>query len=314
MIQATAPYALLRAVEAGEITPKEFERRALRTSRAIDRIEQQALRDVKDALRDLDREIRSEVGRFADSRGLGRSNINRIIDAGVDRFRDRRRSIMQRATQAAVDEAQKFREDIARIAGQPAPGAAVTGKLAEDLIEVQSETNAAFAEDLRARIKSEIASGVARGMTPRQIAADLVAKRIMTPQRIADDPAAHGALARAERLTRLEIRQVFNAANFAQSRAEQRTRPGIRKTWITQGDKDVRATHQAAGNRYRVGGNPGPIPLRNRFEVGKARLRFPADPSGPDEEIMGCRCFVVEITPDVGEEIVEPLAAKPAVD
>lgn len=318
MLHLTAglPYPLVRLIEQGEISADDFEARAIRTSRALDRMELQALRDVKKSLRSVDREIRDNILKFSDANELGRSDINKIIDQSVDRFRDNRRTTMQRATQRSVDLAQDFRQGIANIAKQPIPQGTVPATLAGDLIEVQNVANDAFADNLRSRLKREVADGVVRGKTPNQIAKDMVAKRITTPIKVRlnqlqkanrrakglPELEARGALGQAERLSRTEIRQAFNGANFAGGRAEQRDTPGILKIWVKNPPR-VRDTHIDAARRYRIGGNPGPIPFHHKFRVGEALLRFPGDPAGPIEEIANCKCLLVEIRPEVGEKL-----------
>ena len=299
----TATYPVLRAIEAGEITAEQFASRALRTSRRLDRIERRAQVEINRGLRNLDRDIRDAIVAHPNANALTRGEINRVIDDAVDQFRDNRRLTLQRATIDAVDQAQSFRQDIAKVAGKTAPSAPVTGKLAEDLITIQNEANNAFADDIRARNKAEVVNGVADGKTPNQIANEMAAKRVNAPSRIRDDPVAHGSLAQAEKQTRTEVRQAFNTANFAQSQAEGRAIPGTKKIWVTQMDTDVRPSHRSAGRRYSVDGDPGPVPLRQKFLVGEARLRFPNDPAGPPGETVNCRCFMVEITPEVKEEL-----------
>jgi uncharacterized protein with gpF-like domain len=64
----------------------------------------------------------------------------------------------------------------------------------------------------------------------------------------------------------------------------------LRKVWIVSADARTRESHLEAGRRYAPGGNPGPIPIGEAFEVGDARLMMPQDPSGPPEEVINCRC------------------------
>lgn len=299
-------YPLIRAVEQGEISCKQFEARVLRLSRKIDRIEKGTVTAQRNLLRSMSRDITTSIASVADVETLARGDIEAAIDAAVDRFAVERRRIAQGAVQDAVDAAQDFRQGIARIAGQGAAAAPVQSGIAADIFEVQGVAAEAFAQDLRSRIKREILDGVVKGNTPKQIAAEIVSKRIMTPNRAAGDPSARGALGQVERLARTEIRQVFNAAAFSSGRADQKNVKGILKTWITQMDAQVRESHIAAGRRYAIGGNPGPIPLHQKFLVGEARLQFPNDPSGPPEESINCRCLSAQLIPDVAEKIECP--------
>jgi SPP1 gp7 family putative phage head morphogenesis protein len=59
------------------------------------------------------------------------------------------------------------------------------------------------------------------------------------------------------------------------------------KSWLSQRDGRVRATHTAAdGQEVRSG---------ESFQVGAASLRFPADPLGPAKETIHCRCTTLPV-------------------
>lgn len=302
MIEAIriAAYPVLRAIESGDLTPKEFARRARRLSRSLDNFEAERTRAVKVQLRRLDQEIRDRLSEFSSTEDLQRANVDRIIDDAVNDFTQRRRTVIQSGTQKAIDLASEFRQKLARSVRQPVTSAPISGKIAEDLITIQGVRNEAFGDTLRRKLKGEVSRLAGEGKTPRQIAQEIVAKRIVTPLRQRDDPVAHGALGQANGLTQSDIRQTFNAASHVQSNAENRSRGGgVRKSWVDQDDGLVRTSHDTAGKRYAIGGKPGPIPVRERYQVGADRLRFPQDPSGTLKEIAGCRCFSVELIPDV---------------
>lgn len=301
MLTIRPTYRLFKLLEAGKLTRTEFEDRALRFTAKADQLENRTAREVKRLLRGVDREIRDNVVKANDAETLSRGDINSVIDRAVDKFTDDRRRVMQRATQDAVDLAGDFRRKINAIADVPTAITAIPPKIAQDLVTVQDDANKAFGDDLRNRLKLEVMQGVADGKTPRQIVADMVSKRIVTPSRIEGDPQAHGALAKAEMLAKSNLRQVFNAAGFAQAKGE--GVPGMMKIWITQKDKAVREAHRAAGRDYAIGGRIGPIPITQNFIVGDEPLMFPGDPKGSPENIYNCRCVSVEIAPEVEEEV-----------
>jgi HK97 family phage portal protein len=60
------------------------------------------------------------------------------------------------------------------------------------------------------------------------------------------------------------------------------------KAWKAANLSNVRATHAAAERDYSDG-----IPLDTPFRVGGYDLMYPADPAGPPQEVINCRCFVV---------------------
>lgn len=76
----------------------------------------------------------------------------------------------------------------------------------------------------------------------------------------------------------------FEAGQYAAFR-----RAGIRATrWLSERDTRVRPTHDAADTQER--------PLNAPFQVGRALLLHPGDPTGPAEEVIGCRCTLLPLT------------------
>lgn len=317
-LTATVSYPVLRLIEQGKLSRRKFEDRARRAAGAINRIEAETNREIKRALADLDRQIRDEIIKHGDADALTRSNINRIIDERVDALVDRRRRLMQQGTQKAIDAAQDYRNQLAKIGNARATPTPIDRSKAGKIADVQQVANDALGKDLRARIKAEVADGVRKGLSPKQIAKKMVEDRVANPRAVDQtqteknkrtrnkQPARKttGALAQVEKQTTTELRQVFNAA--ASSGAVEEGKAGNLKTWVNNPPR-IRDTHLAAAKRYRIGGTPGPIPVRQRFKVGAARLLFPSDPTDPTgfhpEEVINCKCLVVEIMPEVQEEV-----------
>lgn len=65
------------------------------------------------------------------------------------------------------------------------------------------------------------------------------------------------------------------------------------KAWLATDDTRTRPTHDRADQQR--------VPLGAMFRVGRARLLYPGDPSGPPEEVIQCRCTLLMLEP--GEEI-----------
>lgn len=65
------------------------------------------------------------------------------------------------------------------------------------------------------------------------------------------------------------------------------------KAWLSTEDSRTRPTHVAADQQR--------IPLRQQFRVGRARLLYPGDPTGPAGEVINCRCSLLMLEP--GEKI-----------
>lgn len=59
----------------------------------------------------------------------------------------------------------------------------------------------------------------------------------------------------------------------------------LRKKWRTEQDERVRASHRAADDTT--------VDIYMPFYVGGYPLLFPGDPSGPPDEVIGCRCDLV---------------------
>ena len=292
---------LYRLIEQGKINRKQFEKRVGRWSAKVDKLEVQAASEVKGLLADLDKDIRAEITSFADNDSLDRSDINKAVDNAVDKFEAKRRVVMQKTRQKAVDVAHEFRQDVTGMTKDRATSTPVSGKLAKDLGKMQDQANKGFGKFLRNKVKAEIADGGLKGKSPNQIAKDMVAKRVGTPTRKKGDASARNALAKAEKFARADVRQTFNAANQVSS-AGQKVK-GKKKIWIAKMDGIERNAHRVAHIEYGIGGKPGPIPVRRNFKVGGKRLMFPGDPKGDAWNIINCRCVSVEITPEADEMI-----------
>lgn len=136
--------------------------------------------------------------------------------------------------------------------------------------------------------------------------ADLVrlASRIWLENYVAESPSSGGAAARRRFESRLldtlaktsevsnrdaQVDRIVswlstytvNAGTMAGSAAAGRSH----KMWVAMDDSETRETHAAADGQVR--------PAGSTFSVGGAKLAYPGDPSGPLQEIMGCRCVMM---------------------
>ncbi|MGD8499943.1 MAG: phage portal protein, partial [Phycisphaerales bacterium] len=73
------------------------------------------------------------------------------------------------------------------------------------------------------------------------------------------------------------------------------------KEWLSAFSPTTRPEHAEAGTRYMEGGNPGPIPMGQAFEVGGERMMFPGDPSASVGNVANCKCTVLPYNPMWGE-------------
>lgn len=75
----------------------------------------------------------------------------------------------------------------------------------------------------------------------------------------------------------------------------------LKKTWLATVDKRTRKDHAHADGQS--------VPLADKFNVGGARLDYPGDPDGPDDQVINCRCtFIVEPDPEAPALTVVPNA------
>jgi hypothetical protein len=95
---------------------------------------------------------------------------------------------------------------------------------------------------------------------------------------------------RAKTIAITETNRAFNAGSYAAALySEQVEGITLTKEWVAKmhgkGAERTRETHRAADGQK--------VPLRQSFSVGGANLMFPGDPSGPPQEVIGCRCSLV---------------------
>jgi uncharacterized protein with gpF-like domain len=81
--------------------------------------------------------------------------------------------------------------------------------------------------------------------------------------------------------------ETHGAANYGSLQATLATGLLMDKEWLSAADERTRDTHvEANGQVVGIDGN---------FEVGGAFMAYPGDPSGPAEEVIGCRCVLAYV-------------------
>lgn len=144
---------------------------------------------------------------------------------------------------------------------------AADDELSRVMDAVNSVVSTAARNQIR-RVEDRVAKLDAEGRTIRQIQAEV---RKMIGQR------SQWRRALAVNITTAAVEGARHAVN------EQAAAYMI-KQWNAENDERTRTTHRRADGQSRR--------ASSRFRVGKAWLRFPADPLGPIEEIANCRCYV----------------------
>lgn len=95
---------------------------------------------------------------------------------------------------------------------------------------------------------------------------------------------------RATTIARTEAVGAFNGATLRAAIAQQvLLGVELEKAWVATIDGRTRKTHFAADGQRR--------PLDGKFKVGRANLDRPGDPRGPAEEVVNCRCTIIEVEP-----------------
>jgi len=92
----------------------------------------------------------------------------------------------------------------------------------------------------------------------------------------------------AKRSKRIARTEVNSASNYGSWAGATQTGLTLKKIWISTKDSRTRKTHKRAGQKYQA----QPIGLDEYFQVGKGKLKYPGDHSGPPEEVINCRCAV----------------------
>lgn len=171
-----------------------------------------------------------------------------------------------------------------------------------DLSRAQIDVASQFTTDLirnlttqiRERITREITLAVLGGKPAFQVMQEIARVLRTVPGREGMGTFAY----QAERIVRTEMNRAYSLANEARQQQVAATVPDMRKYWVDAEDARVRPAHAEAGSRYRPGGDPGPIPVKDAFSVGGERMRYPHDPLASAKNTIFCRCRVVLFHPE----------------
>lgn len=149
--------------------------------------------------------------------------------------------------------------------------------VAQEMLDKLGLRAAAISQGLRTPVAAAIARGWAEGRSVPQTAA-LIRSAV-----------ANLSSARATMLARTDLIGLSNGSGHLA--VEQLNEASVKaghgtviktKTWVSAGDKRVRPSHQDADGQT--------VPIDQPFTVGGRSLAYPGDPSGPDEEVIACRC------------------------
>jgi len=88
----------------------------------------------------------------------------------------------------------------------------------------------------------------------------------------------------AERIIRTEVGRAYEMTGQDELAAAKEAGVDVRKWWLCIHDDRTREEHIEAWQRYRPGGDTGPIPVEEYYEVGDCQFLFPGDPQGIGDE------------------------------
>ena len=114
----------------------------------------------------------------------------------------------------------------------------------------------------------------------------------------------------AERIMRTEVGRAYEMTGQDELAAAREAGVDVQKWWLAIKDERTRETHLAAWEKYKPGGDVGPIDVDEYFEVGNVRLMFPQDPQGDGDEkdlareTIMCRCSSVPAVGGVSEAFI----------
>jgi HK97 family phage portal protein len=92
---------------------------------------------------------------------------------------------------------------------------------------------------------------------------------------------------RVERIARTETATFLNAGGYEADQQIEDAGGKVVKSWLSIRDELVRESHVTADDETR----DTPLPLKSTFSNG---LRFPNEPGAPADEVINCRCVLVE--------------------
>lgn len=150
-------------------------------------------------------------------------------------------------------------------------------------------------ETTRDAIKDAIEYGFEHGYSEREME-DAITAKFQDLTRGGDgDPELQSDFPeyRLERIARTETATMLNAGSVEGTKALIADGATVVKSWLSARDNLVRDSHAQMDDET----SDDPIPFGEAFSNG---LQFPNDPSGPAEEVINCRCTLIEQV--VGEE------------
>lgn len=261
-----------------------------------DRLEAALVRQALDLLADARRHLIDELTRIGPSDDSFLAGQLRAMREAIDweaaafarRYSDHLDAATRQAWQAGADAVPDLLDAAGiRLTLRPT----VSRAQLEVISQFRADLVQGVTADVRDQVTREIARSVLGGRSLAQALQGIQRELATQPDRATG---RLGSLAsQAERIVRTEMGTAFSLANHLRQEEVAAELPAIRKYWLTAADGRVRLDHALAGQRYRPGGQPGPIRVSESFTVGGERARFPHDPALTAANRINCRCVAV---------------------
>jgi uncharacterized protein with gpF-like domain len=282
------------------VEDRERYARALREAiRRTNRLEGEALRDVRRMLEELRRETVDRIA-WAQQRaeaGYSTFDLARLsqLQSEIDEnFRELRlrfgaeaqdAAARMAAAEAAVVDAPLIRVLGAELEGQ-LPGFGLARSIAAASAQVQSSLITRVSQETVRAISNEISLGASGLKNPFEV--------MQAVGRDLDDPSIFGTIEkRAITITRTELGRVQSVAGQARKEQAATVVPAMKKQWQWSGKS--RVEHAAAHGQIRD--------VDEDFDVGGERLSFPRDPQGSPENTINCGCASLPYITGLSEEL-----------
>lgn len=295
---------------------KRFTKHVDRLVRTVDRLEEREVRVVLRELRGARRQIEDQLiaelagkdpADFAPRQATAlRNSIDQITGDVWSRYESRLQEVDKELVEEAAGataeglEITADDEDRTRI-GSPALSPNVvllSTRYQAQLITRSQGIEEAQSEQVR-KLSNIVNRGVLTGQSPFSISRDMARSGWLGPLTRRDGTMI-GIGARADTIARTEVNRIFNTASVANDEQLAKSGGEFVKVWIDAGDTRVRPAHEVAGNRYRIGGDPGPIPVDEDFILVHNGVEFrasaPQDTRLPPELSINCRCRKVTMS------------------
>ncbi len=215
---------------------------------------------------------------------------------------------LPRAPAAVQDEAQiaisealddlsaEARKVITRLVGQAQADGISVGQLANQIRDqvVLTERQNGWVDNFEHKLRTDKRRALRNKLRDRRSDRSLLRDEPLTESQIASQTGRYRDRMirhRALNIARHELLKASNGSHMATwENAEKQgvLAKGVRKFWWHMHDRKVRTSH-----REIPGLNPGGVAIADSFVTPLGRLRYPLDPLGAREDVIGCRCLVL---------------------